>query len=165
MILIQYFLVNLFVINTTTELQYKTEAEIVPAHNASLTSFYSIYSTAQRLTTLLPNNNYSTTTLSDTIIATIYNIDNESFSTTNNKDSTEDLKLNSMVAVQPKCANGFSWFGKIIRFVESDYVELLWLHKSTNITKFFYLNDTPDIVHTESIICNGVEFKPVYGNK
>jgi hypothetical protein len=49
--------------------------------------------------------------------------------------------------------------------VESDYVELLWLHKSTNITKFFYLNDTPDIVHTESIICNGVEFKPVYGNK
>jgi hypothetical protein len=49
--------------------------------------------------------------------------------------------------------------------VESDYVELLWLHKSTNITKFFYLNDTPDIVHTESIICNGVEFEPVYSNK
>jgi hypothetical protein len=123
--LIQYFLVNLFVINTTIELQYKTKAEKVQAHTASLISFYSIYPTTQRQTILSPNNNYSITILSDTIIATTYNIDNKSSFTTNNnnfnttehiyhhlqnylnniiskthlKDGIEDFKLNSIVAV------------------------------------------------------------------
>jgi hypothetical protein len=49
--------------------------------------------------------------------------------------------------------------------MESNYVELLWLYKSTNISKFFYLNNTSDIVHLESIICNGVEFELMYGNQ
>jgi hypothetical protein len=81
------------------------------------------------------------------------------------KDSIQDITVHSIVAVQPQQVNGLLWFGKIICFVESDHLELLWLHKSTNISKFFYLNDTPDIVYLESIICNGVEFEPVYRNQ
>ena len=80
------------------------------------------------------------------------------------KDGTIDLELTTIVAVQPDRANGLPWFGKVICFIGTSKLELLWLHKTTtNNTKFYYLDSSTDIIHKDSVICNRVEFEPVYG--
>lgn len=79
------------------------------------------------------------------------------------KDGVIDLRRNSIVAVQPSRANGIPWFGKVLQLIGNDQVEVLWLHKSSNNAKLFFLNDTPNIISNDTIICNGVDMEPIYG--
>jgi hypothetical protein len=75
------------------------------------------------------------------------------------------LQVNTMVAAQPDRKNGLPWFGKVIRLIGTEEVEILWLHKSSNMSKYYYLDDVTSTVHREAIICNGVEFEPVFGDR
>jgi hypothetical protein len=72
--------------------------------------------------------------------------------------------VNTIVAAQPERKNGLPWFGRVVRLIETEQVEILWLHKSNTMSKYYYLDDETSTVHREAIICNGVEFEPVFGD-
>jgi hypothetical protein len=72
------------------------------------------------------------------------------------------MGVNTIVAAQPDRKNALPWFGKVVQLIGTDQVEILWLHKSNNMAKYYYLDDKTSTVHREAIICNGVEFEPVF---
>jgi hypothetical protein len=76
-------------------------------------------------------------------------------------DGVENISINCIVAIQPDRKNGIPWFGKVMKILE-EKVQILWLHKDTN-TRYFYLDDKLEMVHKETIICNGVALEPIYG--
>ena len=76
-------------------------------------------------------------------------------------DGVENISINCIVAIQPDRKNGVSWFAKVMKILE-EKLQILWLHKDTN-TRYFYLDDKLEMVHKETIICNGVALEPIYG--
>jgi hypothetical protein len=51
------------------------------------------------------------------------------------------------------------WFGKAIN-IATDYVNVIWLHRCKNTTKYYYTDFSVNWIHSDTIICNGVEFTP-----
>jgi hypothetical protein len=140
------------------------------------------------------NNNQQRQLLNNKIISTSYNNDSYSDSDNNNntnnhtnkehnnakynhiqdylnniknnttlRDGVESLEVGKIVAAQSDRANGLPWFGKVQSIVDGQTVEILWLHKEN--AKYYYLDDTTSEVHNDAIICNGVEFEPVFKTK
>jgi hypothetical protein len=48
--------------------------------------------------------------------------------------------------------------------IQESEVDVLWFQKLKG-NKYFYLNDTCDSVSFNAIICNGIEFTPIFGDK
>lgn len=157
----------------------------VLAHQALLTSLHTSYPLTKRTKPLLNNSNQRQTT-TNKILPTSYianNSGNESSNRINKKtynhlqdylvyiqsgaclrDGINGIQLGTLVAVQPVRKNGLPWFGKVTKFVDEEQFELLWLHKEA-ATRFYYLDDSVDVIHKDTIICNGIEFEPVFGEK
>jgi hypothetical protein len=77
-------------------------------------------------------------------------------------DGVTNISVNCIVAAQPPRMNGNPWFAKVTNLIDNDSIEVRWLHSSIHASKYYYMEDTPDVIPTESIICNGVEFEPVF---
>lgn len=80
------------------------------------------------------------------------------------KDGTDGIEVGGIVAVQPSNVRAIPWFGKVVRLLPPS-LEILWLHKAGNSTKYFYLDTRIDTIPLGSVICNGVEFEPTFGDK
>ena len=44
-------------------------------------------------------------------------------------------------------------------------MQVKWLHRHEQSSKYFYQDDTIDVIHKETIICNGIDLQPVFGEK
>ena len=49
--------------------------------------------------------------------------------------------------------------------IHAEDVEVIWLHRLQNLSKFYYVGSVLDHVPNDAIICNGVEFVPKFGDK
>lgn len=78
-------------------------------------------------------------------------------------DGVENITINSIIATPPRQNAKLPWFGKVVAIRESE-VDVLWFQKLKG-NKYFYLNDTCDPVSFNAIICNGIEFTPIFGDK
>jgi hypothetical protein len=69
--------------------------------------------------------------------------------------------------VSPARRGGLPWFGRVLSWDKhAQQVHLRWMDKwtKTNNSKYFYLT-TEESVHQDTIICNGVDFEPIYGSQ
>jgi hypothetical protein len=80
-------------------------------------------------------------------------------------DETDDMQVETVVAVASYKKNAkVPWFGKVTN-IDTDYVDVIWLHRCKNITKYYYTDSSVNRIHSDTIICNGVEFAPKFGDK
>jgi hypothetical protein len=143
------------------------------AHSIYRSSFYQAYLLTKRNNILI--NNITSPTLTSTIISstqlqtTPTNQANYThlrqhydYLQTRHRlyDGIINLRQNSIIATPPPKSNGVPWFGKVLK-INDDTVDVLWFHKHNDST-YYYLNDTPVKLQKISIICNGIEFEPVY---
>jgi predicted DNA binding protein len=56
------------------------------------------------------------------------------------------------------------WFGKVIN-IDKGYVDVTWLHRCKNTTKYYYTDSSLNCIHIDTIIYNEKEFTPKFGNK
>jgi hypothetical protein len=81
-------------------------------------------------------------------------------------DGVQNLGKDVVVAVAPPRRNGIPWFGRVIDFNnETKQVMVRWMDKVQDKTIYFYLTTNNSEVHYETIICSGVEFEPVLGDR
>jgi hypothetical protein len=53
-------------------------------------------------------------------------------------DGTDGMQVETVVAVASYKKNAkVSWFGKVTN-IETDYVDMIWLHRCKNTTKYYY---------------------------
>ena len=75
-------------------------------------------------------------------------------------DSTENMTVHSIVAVQLERKNADPWFSQVISVLdEQQQVQLKWLHSSSKVL-YYYADDQDDIVAFDAIIYNSVSFIP-----
>jgi hypothetical protein len=80
-------------------------------------------------------------------------------------DGTDGMQVETVVAVAFYKKNAkVPWFGKIIN-IDTDYMDVIWLHRCKNTTKYYYTNSFVNQIHSDTIICNGIEFTPKFGDK
>ena len=78
-------------------------------------------------------------------------------------DGIQGMDVDCIVAVQPERINAHPWFGKVVKIDSTlKQVHLKWLHRHESSTTYFYMKDSLDVVHVDTIICNGVDFEPVF---
>lgn len=81
-------------------------------------------------------------------------------------DGVTNPQVGSIAAVAPRRKNGVPWFGRILSVDhEEQKISLRWLDRVENKTIYFYLSDSEEIVHFETVICTGVDFEPIVGSK
>lgn len=82
------------------------------------------------------------------------------------RDGVDGLQIGSIIAVQPSRSNSLPWFAKVIQQLNATKLSIMWLNdaKGTH-TQYYYLEDDLDTVSTDAVICNGVEFEPVFGER
>ena len=72
--------------------------------------------------------------------------------------------MNSILAVQPEKSNMLPWFSRVVDIDENDKeVTVRWFHKKSDTT-YFYMDDGVATVPFGAIICNGIDFEPVYSS-
>jgi hypothetical protein len=80
-------------------------------------------------------------------------------------DGTDYIQIGTVVAVASYKKNAkVPWFGKVIN-IDKDHVDVIWLHRCKNTTKYYYTDSSLNRIHIDTIICNGVEFAPKFGDK
>lgn len=79
------------------------------------------------------------------------------------RDGLEGVEKGCVVAVQPPRRNSHPWFGKVVEVREGSLL-LLWLHLRKS-RKYFYIDNSTDVVANDSVICNGVECQPLFGEE
>ena len=81
-------------------------------------------------------------------------------------DGVQNIRTNVVVAIAPKRKNGLPWFGRVTD-VDKDNQNLTvrWMDRLQNKTVYFYLTNNTSEVHYETVICNGVDFEPILGEK
>jgi hypothetical protein len=123
---------------------------------------------SQRISSTIPTENIEATTAKDICG---YNEDLEAYmayikSGSKMYDGTENLQIGSVAAVAQARKNGIPWFGRILHVdIEKQSVSLCWLDRLENKTIYFYLLDSIESVHFDTIICSGVDFEPHVGSK
>jgi hypothetical protein len=73
------------------------------------------------------------------------------------------MTVETIIVAQLECKNSISWFEKVAKLLSS-IVKLIWLHKHTSHNKYYYLDNIMNNVSHDAIICNNIEFKPVFGD-
>jgi hypothetical protein len=73
------------------------------------------------------------------------------------------MQVGTIIAMQPDCKNGISWFGKVTT-IKNKNIEVIWLHKSKSNSKYFYLCKIADKISKEIIIYHGIDFEPYFEN-
>jgi hypothetical protein len=80
-------------------------------------------------------------------------------------DGTDGMQVETVMAVASYKKNAkVPWFGKVTN-IDTDYVDVIWLHRCKNTTKYYYTDSSVNQIHSDTIICNGVEFAPKFGDK
>ena len=80
-------------------------------------------------------------------------------------DGVENITRFSVIAtIGPGRKNAYPWFAKVME-IHAEDVEVIWLHRLQNSSKFYYAGSVMDHVPKDAIICNGVEFVPKFGDK
>jgi hypothetical protein len=75
-------------------------------------------------------------------------------------DGIDSMQVGTVVAVASYKKNAkVPWFEKVTN-IDTDYVDVIWLHRCKNTTKYYYTDSLVNWIHSDTIICNGVEFAP-----
>ena len=80
-------------------------------------------------------------------------------------DGMENITIHSVIATMgPGRENAYLWFAKVIK-IHAEDVEVIWLHRLQNLSKFYYVGSVLDHVPNNAFICNGVEFVSKFRDK
>jgi hypothetical protein len=80
-------------------------------------------------------------------------------------DETDGMQVGAIVTVASYKKNAkVPWFEKVTN-IDTDYVDVIWLHRCKNTIKYYYTDSSVNRIHFDTIICNGVEFAPKFGDK
>jgi hypothetical protein len=80
-------------------------------------------------------------------------------------DETDGMQVETVVAVAFYKKNAkIPWFGKVTN-IDTDYVDVIWLHRCKKTTKYYYTDSSINRIHFDIIICNRVEFTPKFNDK
>ena len=81
-------------------------------------------------------------------------------------DGIIGMQPDAVIAVQPTRSNFLPWFARVVQVNLAQHeVQVKWLHRHEQSSKYFYQDDTIDVIHEETIICNGIDLQPVFGEK
>jgi hypothetical protein len=81
-------------------------------------------------------------------------------------DGVQNIRTDIVVAVAPQRKNGIPWFGRVISIEpENQMLQVRWMDRLQSKTVYFYLTNNTSKVHYETVICNGVDFEPILGEK
>ena len=77
------------------------------------------------------------------------------------------MQPDCIIAITPARIGGLPWFARVLHWNKATHqVQMRWMDKytKTNNSKYFYLT-TEETLHEDTIICNGVDFQPIYGSE
>jgi hypothetical protein len=80
-------------------------------------------------------------------------------------DETDYIQVETVVVVASYKKNTkVPWFEKVIN-IDKGHVNVTWLHRCKNTTKYYYTDSFLNCIHIDTIICNEKEFIPKFGDK
>ena len=81
-------------------------------------------------------------------------------------DGVIGVQADCVVAIQPERANAQPWFAKVVKVDESNnMLHINYMHRHKNSTMYFYIQEAEDTTHYDTIICNRIDFEPVFKEK
>lgn len=79
-------------------------------------------------------------------------------------DGVSNLELGTIVALQPSRSNALPWFAKALSWYNASTLTVMWMDSVNSTHSLYHFMDSEEQVSIDAVICNGVEFEPVFGD-